>query len=191
MQRLPYRLQQFPLRRAARPSAPKLVFFLVHIFEADGFHLGHAPLFGFSLRGRSRHARANVIAQLGEVLEGMRIHHPFACNLNERRLCSVLIRPFWRRPIVCPRRPRSAQRKSHCHHRRFCQNTSHPHSPYVLWRRKTLPRCQTLPLPIRFGRPFHSCCSCNSVTSSALPSPALPLHCLRGLLEASLHCPHL
>src|SRR5882762_10269301 len=123
------RFQQFPLRRAARPSAPELVFFLVHVFEADGFHLGHAPLFGFSFRGRSRHARSNVIAQLGEVLEGVRIHHPFACNLDERRLRAILIRPFRRRPIVCPRRPRSAKRKSQCHHPR--QNTSHPLSPYA------------------------------------------------------------
>src|SRR6266850_1132842 len=123
------RFQQFPLRRAARPSAPELVFFLVHVFEADGFHLGHAPLFGFSFRGRSRHARSKVIAQLGEVLEGVRIHHPFACNLDERRLRAILIRPFRRRPIVCPRRPRSAKRKSQCHHPR--QNTSHPLSPYA------------------------------------------------------------
>src|SRR5258708_1066319 len=71
MQRPPNRFEQFPLRRAARPAAPELVFFLVHVFEADGFHFGHAPLFGFSFRGRSRHAGANVIAQLGEVLEGV------------------------------------------------------------------------------------------------------------------------
>ena len=131
MQRPLNRLEQFSLRHPARPSAPELVFLLVHVFEADRFHLGHAPLFGFSLHGRSRHARANVIAQLGEVLEGVRIHHPFARNLDERRLRSILIRPFRRRPIVCPRRPRRAQRKSQCHRCHSRQNTSHPHSPYA------------------------------------------------------------
>ena len=131
MQRPTNRREQFPLRHAARPSAPKLVIFRVHVFEADGFHLGHAPFFGFSFCRRSRHARTNVVAQFGEVLEGMRIHHPFACNLDERRLRAILIWPFRRRPVVCPRRPRAAQRKSQCHHCHSHQATSHPLSPYA------------------------------------------------------------
>src|SRR6266481_4348329 len=119
------RFQQFPLRRAARPSAPELVFFRVHVFEADGFHLGRAPLSGFSFRGRSRHTRSNVIAQLGEVLESVRIHHPFTCNLDERRLRAILVRPLRRRPVVRPRRTYPTQRNSQCHGRHSRQNTSH------------------------------------------------------------------
>src|SRR6266446_1724826 len=127
--------QQFPLRRAARPPAPKLIFFLVHVFEANRFHLPRAPLFGLSFGRRSRHARANVVTQLREILERVRIHHPFARNLYERRLCPVLIRPLRCRSVVRPRRPRPTQTESRSHgrhQRSSCQHESHANSPHVL-----------------------------------------------------------
>src|SRR6266581_1432070 len=132
VQRPPYRFKQFRLRRAPRPPAPDLIFFRVHVFEADGLHLGHAPLFGLSLSGRSGHPRANVIAQFREVFKRVRVHQPFTRNLHERGLRSILVRPFRRRPVICPQRLRAQSPQTQRHHCHACQNSSHPPSPCAL-----------------------------------------------------------
>src|SRR6266705_6683158 len=55
VQRPPNRLEQFSLRRAARPAAPELVFLGVYVFEANGLHLGCAPFLGLSYTRSEEH----------------------------------------------------------------------------------------------------------------------------------------
>jgi len=131
------------------------------------------------------------------VLEGVRIIHHLRLHLDERRLRAILIRPFVRRrPIVCPRRPRSAKIKSQCHHPR--QNTSPPlPSPYAFRRQTdsiTVIRAGMGPFPGGLSAPYpfgigeasaptaESRSRCPSPTENPSPFrsfrlPARTLHC--------------
>src|SRR5882724_6930644 len=209
VQRSANRLQHFRLRRAARPSAPKLVIFRVHIFESHGLHLGHAPLLGFSLRRRSCHTRTNVVAQLCEVLKRVRIHHSFARNLHQRWLSAIFIRPLGC-PVVRSRCASSAQSKSQ-HHYHSRQDTPHPLSPRALRAHKlyhalrrpgrqsvlsnflcapqrTLRLCVILSL-LDPSSLCEWCISSNAITAISLPTSLPALNCLRGYLATPSQLP--
>lgn len=71
------------LRGAARPPAPQLKIFGMDIFQADGAHLGETPLDGFLRLRRAGDASADFIAQLRQILEGVRLDQSFAGNSDQ------------------------------------------------------------------------------------------------------------
>jgi len=66
--------EHFGLRDSAGPAFPQGVFFEMDILQADGAHFGKAPFGGFMVGGGAGEARADVVAEFGEVLEGVGVH---------------------------------------------------------------------------------------------------------------------
>ncbi len=88
------RCKQLGVGAASLPAAPELPFFGVHILEADGAHLGDAPGDGFLRFRCARDSRADVVAELRQILERVRVHHAFAGDFRERGLGTVFVRAF-------------------------------------------------------------------------------------------------
>lgn len=77
------RREHFSLRDAACPSFPQGVFFEANILQADGAHFGEAPFGGLAIGGATGEARADVVAEFGEVLEGVGVHGGIAGDFGE------------------------------------------------------------------------------------------------------------
>ena len=119
------RREQFRFGFAARPAFPHGPLLRVHVLQADGLHLGEAPVDGVLRGGSAGDAGADFIAEFGEVLEGVGVHGAFAGNFDQGGQRAVLRRAFGLGYIVGLDRE-SRQRD---HEKRHRQVILHPHSP--------------------------------------------------------------
>src|SRR5208282_1894606 len=63
------RREQLRFGLAARPAFPHGPFLRAHVLQADGLHLGEAPVDGVLRGGSAGDAGADFVAEFGEVLE--------------------------------------------------------------------------------------------------------------------------
>ena len=86
--------EQFRFGLAARPAFPHGPLLRVDILQADGFHLGEAPVDGFLPAGSAGDAGADFVAEFGEVLEGVGVHGAFTGDFDEGGKGAVLLGAF-------------------------------------------------------------------------------------------------
>ena len=119
------RFEQFGFGFAARPTFPHGPLLRVDILQADGFHLSEAPVNGFLAGGRASDASADLIAEFGEVIEGVGIHCAFTGDFDEGGERAVLLGALWLGGGV------GLQRESRKgdHEEQSQRWNFHPHSP--------------------------------------------------------------